>query len=229
MANFVLVHGSWAGGWQWADIREILESKGHRVLTPSLTGMADRHHLINEDVGLFTHVDDISRLIEWEQLENVILAGHSYGGMVITGVAAKIKERLSHLVYVDAFLPRAGECAWDILTWQPEAFETLKIEGKPWQVEPVNPDIFFPELKGYNMDRLTPMTIRTHTDPLSDVENDVPGTYIQCTQEPFYFGEVAERAKSDGMKHVEIEAGHIVILTHPKEIAEILMEAASGS
>ena len=69
MANFVLVHGSWAGGWQWADIREILESKGHRVLTPSLTGMADRHHLINEDVGLFTHVDDISRLIEWEQLE----------------------------------------------------------------------------------------------------------------------------------------------------------------
>ena len=114
MANFVLVHGSWAGGWQWADIREILESKGHRVLTPSLTGMADRHHLINEDVGLFTHVDDISRLIEWEQLENVILAGHSYGGMVITGVAAKIKERLSHLVYVDAFLPRAGECAWDL-------------------------------------------------------------------------------------------------------------------
>ena len=79
------------------------------------------------------------------------------------------------------------------------------------------------------MDRLTPMTIRTHTDPLSDVDNDVPGTYIQCTAEPFYFGEVAERAKSDGMKHVEIEAGHIVILTHPKEIAEILTEAASGS
>ena len=132
------------------------------------------------------------------------------------------------LLNVDAFLPRAGECAWDILTWQPEAFETLKIKDKPWQVEPVDPDIFFPELKGYNMDRLTPMTIRTHTDPLPDATNDIPGTYIQCTQEPFYFGEVAERAKSDGMKHIAIEAGHIVIMTHPNEIADILLEAANA-
>ena len=79
------------------------------------------------------------------------------------------------------------------------------------------------------MDRLTPMTIRTHTDSLSDVDNDVPGTYIQCTQEPFYFGEVAERAKSDGMKLVEIEAGHIVIMTHPEEIAEILLQASEAA
>ena len=90
MANFVLVHGSWAGGWEWTGIREILESQGHRVLTPSLTGMADRHHLIGEDVGLYTHIDDIARLIEWEKLTNVVLAGHSYGGMVITGVAPKV-------------------------------------------------------------------------------------------------------------------------------------------
>jgi hypothetical protein len=71
------------------------------------------------------------------------------------------------------------------------------------------------------------MTIRTHTDPLPDTKNDIPGTYIQCTQEPFYFGEVAERAKSDGMKHIAIEAGHIVIMTHPREIADILLEAAN--
>ena len=114
MANFVLVHGSWAGGWQWTTIREMLEEKGHRVLTPTLTGMSDRHHLISEDVGLETHIDDIARLIEWERLDDVILGGHSYGGMVITGVAAKVKARLSHLVYFDAFLPRVGECAWDL-------------------------------------------------------------------------------------------------------------------
>ena len=109
MANFVLVHGSWAGGWQWTTIREMLEEKGHRVLTPTLTGMSDRHHLISEDVGLETHIDDIARLIEWERLDDVILGGHSYGGMVITGVAAKVQARLSHLVYFDAFLPRAGD------------------------------------------------------------------------------------------------------------------------
>ena len=90
MANFVLVHGSWAGGWQWTTIREALEQEGHRVLAPSLTGMGDRHHLINKNVGLETHIDDIARLIEWEDLDEVVLVGHSYGGMVITGAAARI-------------------------------------------------------------------------------------------------------------------------------------------
>ena len=151
MANFVLVHGSWAGGWEWSGVREILEEKGHRVLAPSLTGMADRHHLISEEVGLHTHIDDVARLIEWEQLDRVVLAGHSYGGMVITGVAPRVKKKLAHLVYVDAFLPRTGECAWDILTWQPEAFETLKLDDKPWQVKPVDTPTFFPELEGVNL------------------------------------------------------------------------------
>lgn len=226
MANFVLVHGSWAGGWEWSGVREILEEKGHRVLAPSLTGMADRHHLISEEVGLHTHIDDVARLIEWEQLDRVVLAGHSYGGMVITGVAPRVKKKVAHLVYVDAFLPRTGECAWDILTWQPEAFETLKLDDKPWQVKPVDTPTFFPELEGINMDRLTPMTIRTHTDPLPEATKDIPGTFIQCTKEPFYFGEVAERAKSDGMRHISIDAGHIVIVTHPEEIAAILLESS---
>lgn len=229
MANFVLVHGSWAGGWEWAEIREILEARGHRVLAPSLTGMADRHHLVGEEVGLQTHIDDIARLIEWERLDDVVLAGHSYGGMVITGVAPRVRDRLAHLVYVDAFLPRAGECAWDLLPWQREGFQTLRLEDRPWLVKPVDTLTFFPELEGFDMSRLTPMTIRTHTDPLPEATTEVPGTYIQCTREPSYFAEVAERAKGDGMKHVTVEAGHIVILTHPKEVAQILLDAAGAA
>jgi pimeloyl-ACP methyl ester carboxylesterase len=226
MANFVLVHGSWAGGWQWTTIREALEKEGHRVLAPSLTGMADRHHLINENVGLETHIDDIARLIEWEDLDDVILVGHSYGGMVITGAAACIKDRLSHLVYIDAFLPRAGECAWDLLPWQPEVFETLRLKNKPWQVEPVDKMTYFPELESFDMERSTPMTIRTHSDLLPSATTDIQGTYIECTQEPSFFGEIAKRAKSDGMRHVTIEAGHYVIITHSSEVVEILKEAA---
>ena len=225
MANFVLVHGSWAGGWQWAAIRESLEKEGHRVLTPSLTGMSDRHHLINENVGLQTHIDDIANLIEWEDLYNVILVGHSYGGMVITGVAAQVKDRLAHLVYVDAFLPRAGECAWDLLPWQPEIFETLRLKDKPWQVEPVDKMTYFPELESFDMDRSTPMTIRTHSDKLPSAITDIPGTFIECTQEPSFFGEIAVRAKSDGMRHVSIKAGHYVIITHSNEVVKILKEA----
>ena len=226
MANFVLVHGSWAGGWQWRDIREKLENEGHRVLTPSLTGMSDRHHLINENVGLHTHIEDIARLIEWEDLNDVVLVGHSYGGMVITGAAARIKNRLSHLVYVDAFLPRAGECAWDLLPWQPEIFETLRLKDKPWQVEPVDKMTYFPELADYDMDRSTPMTIRTHSDKLPEATTEVAGTYIECTQEPSFFGEVAKRAIEDGMQHISIEAGHYVIITHSDDVVKGLKEGA---
>ncbi len=115
MSTFLLVHGSWSGGWQWEPVRSRLEAAGHRVLAPSLSGMADRHHIATIDMGLQTHIDDIARLLRWERLTEVVLVGHSYGGMVITGAAAAAAAHIAELVYLDAFLPRAGECAWDIL------------------------------------------------------------------------------------------------------------------
>lgn len=224
MAVFVLVHGSWAGGWQWEAIRQILEAKGHRVLAPSLTGMADRFHLATEDTGLATHIDDITRLIEWERVEDVVLVGHSYGGMVITGAAARIPERLKHLVYVDAFFPAAGECAWDLLPWQRDAFQTLRLGDRPWLVRPVETKAFFPELGDVDDSRLTPMPIRTHEEALPALpQSDVSGTYIHCVAQPSYFDDVAKRAAGAGMVIRPIDAGHMVILTHPRDVAEILL------
>lgn len=115
MTTFLLVHGSWAGGWNWARLRPFLEQAGHRVLTPSLTGLADRGHLAGPDIGLSTHIDDITRLLEWEDLDEVVLVGHSYGGMVVTGVLGRVPERLARVIYLDAFRPRPGQAAFDIL------------------------------------------------------------------------------------------------------------------
>jgi pimeloyl-ACP methyl ester carboxylesterase len=230
MANFVLVHGSWGGGWEWAPIRERLEKAGHRVLAPSLTGIADRHHLATEETGLQTHIDDVARLIEWEHLNDVVLAGHSYGGMVITGVAARVPKRLRHRVYVDAFLPRCGECAWDLFPWQREAFQPLRLEDRPWLVRPVDMKTFFPELGEFSDERLTPMPLRTHTDPLPDVTvPSLAGTFIHCTREPAYFDDVAARAEGDGMRIERIDAGHMVIFTHPDNVARILLQAAGAA
>jgi pimeloyl-ACP methyl ester carboxylesterase len=107
--TYVIVHGAWGGGWDWRAVDSVLTSAGHRVHRVTLTGLGERVHLATRDVGLNTHIDDVVNTIKFEELTNVVLIGHSYGGMVITGVADKIPERLRQLVYVDAFVPESGE------------------------------------------------------------------------------------------------------------------------
>ena len=107
--HFVIVHGAWGGGWDWRAVDSILTRQGHSVDRVTLTGLGDRVHLASPNIGLDTHITDVVNVIEFEKLTDVILLGHSYGGMVITGVAERIPQRIRHLVYVDAFLPESGE------------------------------------------------------------------------------------------------------------------------
>ena len=106
---YVIVHGAWGGSWDWRRADSILTAHGHRVYRPSLTGLGDRVHLASPTIGLLTHITDIVNVLVWEDLHDVILVGHSYGGMVITGVADQVPERIRHLIYLDAFLPDSGE------------------------------------------------------------------------------------------------------------------------
>jgi pimeloyl-ACP methyl ester carboxylesterase len=114
MANFVLVHGAWGGSAAWQDVADRLRAAGHRVLTPSLTGIGERRHLFSGAVNLSTHVADVCGAIESENLSEVVLAGHSYGGMVVTGVADRLPERLKRLIYVDAIVPDSGQSMLDV-------------------------------------------------------------------------------------------------------------------
>jgi pimeloyl-ACP methyl ester carboxylesterase len=104
---FVLVHGAWHGGWCYRDVAALLRARGHLVFTPTLTGLGERSHLRGAPVNLTTHIDDIANVMLWEDLSDVVLVGHSYGGMVVTGVADRMPERISRLVYLDAFVPQA--------------------------------------------------------------------------------------------------------------------------
>ena len=108
MATFVIVHGAWGGGFSWARIRRMLAAEGHEVFTPTLTGLGERAHLASPDVDLATHIQDVVAVIETEDLRDVILLGHSYGGMVVTGAADRVADRLAHLAYLDAFAPLDG-------------------------------------------------------------------------------------------------------------------------
>ncbi len=105
----ILIHGAGHGGWCWRDVRRRLQAQGYEVFAPTLTGLGERVHLRSPEVTLNTHITDVSNLIEWEELHNVILVGHSYGGMVITGVCDRLKDRISHVVYLDAAVPVNGQ------------------------------------------------------------------------------------------------------------------------
>ena len=147
MTDYVLVHGSWGGGWHWERMRPLLEAPGHRVHTPTLSGLADRGHLAGAGTGLTTHIEVISRYLEWNNLREVVLVGHSYGGMVITGVAGRVADRLAHLVYLDAFRPKPGQAAFDVLPDLPQLFGAPPPES-PWGwplIDPVPLGVTDPE------------------------------------------------------------------------------------
>jgi pimeloyl-ACP methyl ester carboxylesterase len=116
MANFVLVHGTWVAGWIWRDVAERLRAKGHHVFTPTLTGLGEREHLASPNVNLDTHIQDIAAVIKHERLDDVVLVGTSYAGLVISGVADRMPQTIAALVYLNAALPTDGKCMLDTVS-----------------------------------------------------------------------------------------------------------------
>ena len=129
MLTFVIVHGGFGGGWEWTEVARHLRTRGHEVFTPTLTGMGERSHL-GPGFGLSTHVLDVTGVLEFEDLRDVVLCGASYGGMPVTGAADRLPARVAMVIYIDALIPRDGQSGLDLL---PEAFGTLvRSAGSAW-------------------------------------------------------------------------------------------------
>ena len=138
MTTFVVAHGAWSAGWAWKKMHPLLGAHGDRLVTPSYTGLGERAHLANPSTDLETHVQDVLGVLECEDLRDVVLIGHSYGGMVATGVADRARDRIRHLVYLDAFVPQDGQSLFDLLPPEPRARmrEDAKALGDGWRVPP---------------------------------------------------------------------------------------------
>ncbi|MFJ4828870.1 alpha/beta fold hydrolase [Streptomyces sp. NPDC088747] len=228
MSTFVLIHGSWGGGWVWDRMRPVLEEAGHRVLTPTLTGLGEKHDLSRPDVGLSTHVGEIADLLTAEEVDNLILVGHSYGGMVITGVVALVPHRISQVVYVDAFAPVTGESAFTVLPWLEDAF-TAPEGGPDWEVAPLDPRALGADEDGaaWMENRMTPMPLLTHAEPLGPGSEDgLEGksvTYIHCAAQEF-FNDTAAAAARRGFRLVTLtEVTHVEVLVQPQVLARELL------
>src|SRR5215470_15170965 len=187
MATFVLVHGAWHGGWCWQKVIPYLEAAGHEVYAPTLTGLAERASELSPDVGLDTHIQDIAGLLQEKHLHGVILVGHSYGAMVITGVVDRVPERIAHLVYLDTFVPRNGESMADIsplvirlLRRQAQAHgDSYKIASRGAYGVTEEPD------RSWVLRSVTPQPLKTFEQPLH-LKNPAivlakPRTHIDCT------------------------------------------------
>lgn len=231
MAMFVLVHGSWHGGWCWKRLAPILHEAGHEVYTPTLTGMGERAHTAPPEIRLDTHIEDITRLLSFHDLDDAVLVGHSYGGMVITGAAARESDRLRALVYLDAYVPDPGESEADI--WPPALAEDAKAEieaGKTHRSMP-SPSFFGLEgdLAAWTEKRLTPQPLSVYLDPATKGPlPDVPARFIHCTRGPLaqVFSNFAVRARDRGWPVDELPTGHDAMLTMPEDLAPLLMRAA---
>ena len=237
MANFVLVHGAWHGGWCWVRVAAQLIQQGHRVLNPTLTGLGDRAHLLNRDVNLDTHIQDVIGTIEAEELTEVTLCGHSYGGVVITGAADRVADRISSIVYLDAFIPEDGQAQRDLISVKRQADADLMVseQGDGWKVPPRSAESFMvqsPEDRDWVNRRCVPHPYATMTQPVSltgNWKNISRKTFIKAglyTTSPF--GPFAEAAKNDpDWQYEEIDAGHDIMLDAPKELSDALVRAAA--
>ena len=227
MGTFVLVHGATGGGWYWRPVATRLRAAGHEVHTPSLTGHGERVHLATPDTGLDTHIEDVVNVLVYEDLRGVVLVGKSYAGAVITGVASRATDRLAHLVYLDAAVPRDGQSVADVVG---SAIGPAAVEGAIAQMRAAG-DGWRAPVDNLSEPRLTPHPIKAYVDPLPAGNPDadrIPRTYIYCTQtEPglaaAMTGHGAKVARDAGWAYHELPTGHNPERTMPGEVAALLL------
>ncbi|MGE5141672.1 MAG: alpha/beta fold hydrolase [Rudaea sp.] len=245
MATFVLVHGGWHGGWCWQKVIPLLQAAGHQVYAPTLTGLGDRASLLTPDVGLDTHIQDIVSLLEEKDLHDVILVGHSYSAMVITGVVDRVPDRIAHLVYLDTFVPHDGESMADI---SPMLIRLLRRQarrhGDGWRVDPPREMPFAgkgilgvttePDLS-WLRSNLTPQSLKTIEQPLHlrnpAIVSTKPRTHIYCTGNGFFYsfiqhlvGRRSLPPTEPGWRLRRLPTGHDAMITMPRELADLLLE-----
>jgi pimeloyl-ACP methyl ester carboxylesterase len=233
-ATFVLVHGAWCGGWCYARVADMLRAKGHKVFAPTLTGQGERSHLLTGTVNLSTHVADVLGVLRYEGLSGVVLAGHSYGGMVITGVADRVPEIIGSLVYLDAFIPEDGQSLFDInipanvQRYIANAGDLggLAIPPPPATYFNVNAE------DAARVDALaTPFPIGCFSErlKLTGRHRDIgKRTYVYATERPSpsAFKPIYERLKDDPAWTAHaLACGHHVMLDMPEKTAAILDSA----
>jgi len=222
MAIFLICHGAWSAGWAWKKMRPLLRAAGHEVITPTYTGLGDRSHLASPLVDLETHIADVLAVIEYDGLADFVLVGHSYGGMVVTGVADRVPRLVKHLVYLDAFVPADGQSLDDLRG----GGAVDAVEG--WLVPPMPPaPDTSPEDLAWTGPRRRHQPVRCFTQKLrlAGAVDALPRTYVYCAKKGpgDVFVQFRDRFRDDPRwGYVEMDASHSPNVTAPEVLAQVL-------
>jgi pimeloyl-ACP methyl ester carboxylesterase len=239
VATYVLVCGAGSSGWHWHRVERLLRDAGHEVFAPTPTGLGERAHLATPEVGLDTHVADVVGVIEYEDLRDVVLVGWSYGGMVVAGVADRVPERLAHVVHFDGYAPRDGQSAAD---QQPPAYRAALEEllrAGTWLRQPATTaaslvsyvdrgELSEAEVRDV-VARFRPHPVKTLLDPLrltNRAADAVARTYVYCRQNTGDAWRAEQMRSRPGWRYRELDADHLAPLTHPRQVADLLLEPA---
>jgi pimeloyl-ACP methyl ester carboxylesterase len=225
--SFLVCHGAWSAGWAWKKMHPLMIAAGHRLVTPSYTGLGERAHLANPAIDLETHIADILNVIKYEDLRDIVLVGHSYGGMVATGVADRARDRVAQLIYLDAFVPKDGQSLFDLNEPGRAHMRALAQAGDGWRVppNPTPPDTPQADQQWLTARRVD-MPIKCFETKLKlSGEPGMPRNYIYATRiaPADTFGPFASRAKSEpGWRYHEIDASHSPNVTAPEALMTLL-------
>jgi pimeloyl-ACP methyl ester carboxylesterase len=226
MSTYVLVHGAWGGSHGWRKVRPLLQHAGHEVFTPSLTGLGERAHLATPQVNLTTHIQDVSNAIWYEDLSDIILVGHSYGGMVVTGVADHMPERIQHLVYLDAFLPADGQSLYDMGGGGQRDSTDWRVKPLQRNEDPNDPETEWNQLRRLDHPRATLEEKIKLSAPLENRPFSL--TYIVATGRPEpgpIFDRIAEGLRGNQRWTVrEIAGGHGMIRSNPDGLVRLFLD-----
>ena len=230
MTTFVIAHGAWSSGWAWKKMRPLMRGLGHELVTPSYTGQGERVHLAHPGIDLDTHINHVLNVLRYEDLRDVILLGHSYGGMVATGVADRAPERIAQVVYLDAFVPRDGQSVMSMQTEdnRQRVREAARTQGDGWRIpaNPMPPDTSPPDFEWATPKRvMQPIKTFEQAIVLTGGAAALPTAYIYCTRfgPGDVFRQFADRAKNEpGWNYLEMDASHNPHITVPQALMQVL-------
>jgi pimeloyl-ACP methyl ester carboxylesterase len=232
MATFVLVHGAWHGAWCWQRVARLLRTDGHEVFTPTLTGVGERSHLLNPSINIDIHILDIVNEMKWQELRSVVLVGHSYGGMVVSGVAEKMEQAIASLVMLDAFMPEDGQSVLDIIPPEMREVVQVAIRSGATTMPPRSAELFNvnKDDRAWVDTQCTPQPIQCWLQKLSLTgarERIGKKTYVRAVgyANPYFDAGLAS-ARERNWRIYELPCGHDVMLDMPERLAQILQEVA---
>jgi pimeloyl-ACP methyl ester carboxylesterase len=231
--TFLVCHGAWSAGWAWKKMHPLMQAAGHRLVTPSYTGLGERAHLAHQGLDLESHIQDMLNVIQYEDLRDIVLVGHSYGGMVATGVADRARNKIAQMIYIDAFVPGDGQSLFDLNESGRAHLHKAAKEGDGWRAPPMQtpPDTSPADVEWLSA-RRAPMPVKCFEEKLKLKGGPLtlPRSYIYATRitPADTFGPFSRMTKADpAWRYFEIDASHSPNVTAPESLMALLQKIAA--